>query len=175
MRWFLSRLLCPLLKIELPLIENVIKPLAKSVLIPLGLTAAASAGDPQIHKKILASGRHHSFTFSLSSAPKTTTLIISSDKIKDLTEIVKSLEDFGLLLKEVSELIQNELKEQKRGFLSMLLGILGAILLWNILAGKGINRAREGAIAKRQGQGIVKASYGNKKGQKATTKNKTGF
>ena len=76
------------------MIENVIKLLAKSVLIPLRL-AAASAGDPQIHKKILGSGRRHSFTFSWSSAPKTTTLIKSSDKMKDLIEIVISLEDSG--------------------------------------------------------------------------------
>ena len=48
---FLGRLLGPLLKAGLPLIKNVIKPLAKSVLIPLGLTAAASAADARIHKK----------------------------------------------------------------------------------------------------------------------------
>ena len=124
---FLGRLLGPLLKTGLPLMKNVIKPLAKSVLIPLGLTAAASAADAGIHKKILGSG--------------TTTLIISNDEMKDIIRIVKSLEDSGLLLKRVSETIQNEVKEQKRGFLSMLLGTLGASLLANILAGKGINRA----------------------------------
>ena len=75
--------------------------------------------------------------------------------MKDIIEIVKSLEDSGLLLKEVSETIQNEAKEQKGGFLSMLLGTLGASLLGNILAGKGINRV---------GEGIVRAGYGNKKG-----------
>ena len=100
---FLGRLLGPLLKIRLPLIKNIIKPLAKSVLIPLELTAAASAADAGIHKKILGSGR--------SSAPKTTTLIISNDKMKELIEIVKSLKDSGLLLKEVSETIQIEAKE----------------------------------------------------------------
>ena len=57
---FLSRLLGPLLKTGLPLIKNVIKPLAKSVLIPLGLTAAASAADAGIHEKILGSGNHPS-------------------------------------------------------------------------------------------------------------------
>ena len=57
---FLGRLLGPLLKPGLPLIKNVIKPLAKSVLIPLGLTAAASAADAGIHKKILGSGKHPS-------------------------------------------------------------------------------------------------------------------
>ena len=57
---FLGRLLGPLLKTGLPLIKNVIKPLAKSVLIPLGLAAAASAADAGIHKKILGSGNHPS-------------------------------------------------------------------------------------------------------------------
>ena len=89
--------------------------------------------------------------------------MISNDKMKDLTEIFKSLKDSGLLLKGVSEIIQNEAEEQKRGFLSMLLGALGASLLEKILAGKGINRAGEGAIVKRQGRGIVRAAYGNKK------------
>ena len=80
---FLGRLLDPLLKTGLPLIKNVIKPLAKSVLIPLGLTAAASATDAGIYKKILGSGN-------------TTTLIISNDEMKDI-KIVKSLEDSSLL------------------------------------------------------------------------------
>ena len=72
--------------------------------------------------------------------------------MKDIIEILKSLEDFGLLLKGVSETIQNEAKVQKRGFLSMMLGTLGASLLENILAGNGINRA---------GEGILRAGYGN--------------
>ena len=74
--------------------------------------------------------------------------------MKDIIKIVKSLEDSGLLLKGVSETIQNEAKEQKGGFLSMLLGTLGASLLGNILAGKGINRA---------GEGVIRAGYGNKR------------
>ena len=94
---FLGRLLGPLLKTGLPLIKNVIKPLAKSVLIPLGLTAAASAADARIHKKLLASGNM-------------TTLIISNDEIEDIIKIVKSLEDSGLLLKGVTETVQNEVK-----------------------------------------------------------------
>ena len=118
----IGRLLGLLLKLGLPLMKNVIKPLAKSVLIPLGLTAAASATDTGTHKKILGSG--------------TATLIISDDAMKDIIKIVKYLEDSGLLLKKVSELIQNEVKEQEGGFLSMLLGTLGVILLGNILAGK---------------------------------------
>ena len=95
-----------------------------------------------------------------------TTLIISNDEIEDIIKIVKSLEDSGLLLKGVSETVQNEAKEQKGGLFSMLLSTLGATLLGNILAGKGINRAGEGAIARRQGQGVIRAGYGNKKGQK---------
>ena len=157
---FLVRLLGSLLKTGLSLIKNVIKPLAKSVLIPLGLTAAASAADAGINKRILGLGCCHS---SCSASHKSTTLIISNDEIKDIIEIVKSLEDSGLLLKGVSEPIQNEAKEQKGGFLSMLLDTLGASLFGNILAGKGINGA---------GERIVRAGYGNKKGQKTTTKEK---
>ena len=82
--------------------------------------------------------------------------------MEDIIKIVKSIEDSGLLLEGLSETIQNEVKEQKGGFLSMLLGILGASFLGNILSGRGINRAGEGAIAKRQGRGIVRAGYGNK-------------
>ena len=76
--------------------------------------------------------------------------------MKYIIKIVKSLEDSRLLLKGVSETIQNDAKEQKGGFLIMLLGTLGASLLGNILAGKEMNRA---------GEGIVRAGYGNKKGQ----------
>ena len=104
--------------------KSVIQPLAKRFLIPLGLTAAASAADAGIHKKILGSGHN-------------TTLIISNDEMKDILKIVKSLEDSGLLLEGVSETIKNEAKEQKEGFLILLLGTLGASLLGNMLAGKG--------------------------------------
>ena len=109
---FLGRLLDPLLKTGLPLMKNVIKPLGKSVLIPLGLTVAASATDAGIHKK----------SWNLA------TLIISNDEIEDIIKIFKSLEDSRLLLKGVSETIQNEAKEKRRGFLGMLLGILVASL-----------------------------------------------
>ena len=118
----------------MPLKKNVIEPLAKSVLIPLGLTAAASAADAGIHKKILGSGHRH---------PSSTILIISNSEMNDIIKIVKSLEDSGLLLKGVTETVQNEAKEQKGGFLSMLLGTLHAGLFGNILAGKEMNRARE--------------------------------
>ena len=94
-------------------------------------------------KKVLGSGHNN-----------TITLIISNDEMKDIIEIVKSIGDSGLLLKGVSETVQNEAREQKGGFLSMLLGTLGASLLGNILAGKGINRA---------GEGVIRAGYGNKR------------
>ena len=101
---FLGRLLGPLLKPGLPLIGNVLKPLAKSILILLGLMAAAAATDAA------------------------TTLMISNEEMEDIMIIVKSLEDSGLLIKGVCETIKNEAKKQKGGFLSKLLGILGASL-----------------------------------------------
>ena len=143
---FLGKLLGSLLKTGLPLIK--ITPLAKSVLIPLGLTAAESAADAGIQKKILGSGN-------------TTTLIISNKDMEDLIKIVKSLEDSGLLLKGVTESVQNEVKEQKGGFLSMLLGTLGASLLGNLLTGKGIHRAGKGRGIHRADEGIVRAGEGN--------------
>ena len=94
---FLGRLLGPLLKTGLPLIKNVIKPLAKSVLIPLGLTAAASAADAGIHKKILGSCN--------------TALIISNEEMNDVIKIVQVLEDSNILLKGVTETVKNETKE----------------------------------------------------------------
>ena len=135
---FLGRLLGPLLKTGLPLMKSVIKPLAKSVLIPLGLRASASAANAGINKKILGSGHNN------------TTLVISNDEMNDIFKIVKSLEDSGVLLKGVSKIIQNEAKEQRGGFLSMLLGTLGASLLGDIfskgLSGKGVIKAVEGTI-----------------------------
>ena len=127
--------------------KSVIKPLAKSVLVPLGLKATASAADAGIHKKILGSGQNNN-----------TALIISNDEMDDILKIVKSLEDSGALLKWVSETIQNEAKKQRGGFLSMLLGTLGASLLGDLLtknlSGKGTIRAGEGAI---------RADYGSKR------------
>ena len=159
---FLGRLLGPLLKTGLPLITNGIKPLAKIVLIPLGLTVAASTADAAIHKKILGSG-HNRPSSSTSHNNTTTTLIISNNEVEDIIKIVKFLEDSGLLLKGVTETIQNEVKEQKGGFLSMLLGTLGASLLGNLLTGKGIYRAGKGKGINRAGEGIVRAGYGNNK------------
>ena len=85
--------------------------------------------------------------------------------MKDI-KIVKSLEDYDLLLKGVTETVQNEVKKQKGRFLSMLLGTLGASLLGNILAGKGINRARKGCGINRVGEGIVRAGYGHRSSKK---------
>ena len=144
---FLGRLLGPLLKTGLPLMKNVIKPLTKSVLIPLGLTAAASAADAGIHKKILGSGNNNN-----------TTLIISNDEMDDILKILKSLEDSGVLLKGVSETIQHEAKEQRGGFLGMLLGTLGASLLGDVLS-KGLS----GTGVIRAGEGTIRAGYGSKR------------
>ena len=81
--------------------------------------------------------------------------------MEDIIKIVKSLEDSGLLLKGVTETVQNEVKKEKGGFLSMLLGTLGASLLRNILTGKGIYRAGKGKGISMAGEGIVRAGYGN--------------
>ena len=81
--------------------------------------------------------------------------------MEDIIKIVKSLEDSGLLLKGVTEIVQNEVKEQKGRFFSTLLGTIGASLLGNILEGKGINRAEKGCGINRAGEGIVKAGYGS--------------
>ena len=129
---FLGNLLS---KLAGPLIK-VVMPLAKNVLAPLGLTAAMSAIDGCIKKKMLGSG--------------TTTLIISNDEMNDIIKIVKSLENSGVLLKSVSETIQHEAKEQRGGFLSKLLGTLGASLLGNLLTGgKGVAPAGEGIKKKK--------------------------
>ena len=125
----LSKLAGPLMKVTMPL--------AKNVLAPLGLSAAMSAIDGSIKKKMLGSG--------------TTTLIISNHEMDDILKIVKFLEDSNVLLKLVSETIQNEAKEKRGEFLSMLLGTLGASLLGDILS-KGLS-----------GKGVLRAGYGSKK------------
>ena len=119
--------------------------LAKNILAPLGITAATSATDAGIQKKI-----HISIT---------TTLIISNEEMKDIMKIIQALEDSNILLKGVTKTIKNETKEQKGGFLSMLLGTLGASLLGNLLTGKGIVRAGSG---NKKGKGIVRAGTGKK-------------
>ena len=142
----LGKLIGPLLKTRLPLMKSVITPLAKNVLIPLGITAAASAADAGIHQKILGSDNN-------------ATLIISNKDMNNLMKIVKSLEHSGLLLKGITESVQNEIKEQKDRFLSMVLGTLGASLLENFLTGKGVTKKGKGIH--RAGKGIVRAGEGN--------------
>ena len=116
----------------LPLIKNLLIPLSKNVLIPLGLTAAASVTNTAIQKYIYGSG--------------TTVLIISNKEMEDIMKIVKSLERSRSLIDGISETIKNEPKEQKGGFLHMLLGTLAASILWNALTEKGMIRAGEGVI-----------------------------
>ena len=129
----LSKLAGPLMKVAIPL--------AKNVLAPLGITAAASAIDVGIQKTIHGSGKR----------------IISNKEMNDILRIVQTLEDSNILLKRVTKIIKNETKEQKGGFLNIFLGTLGASLLGNILAEKGI--VRSGSVNKK-GKEIVRAGYG---------------
>ena len=100
-------------------------------LIPLGLTASAT--DAAIQKKVFGSGM--------------TTLIISNEEMNDIMKIInKFLEKAGLLIKGVSKTSKNEAREQKGGFLGMLLGTLGASLSGNLLTGKGTIRAGKETI-----------------------------
>ena len=95
-------------------------PFVKNILAPLGITAAMSAIDGSIQKKSMVLGQK--------------TLIISNKDMDDVMKIIKTLEDSGILLNRVTETIKNETKEQKGGFLSVLLGTLGASLLGNLLS-----------------------------------------
>ena len=130
----LGKLAGPLMKVAIPL--------AKNVLAPLGISAAMSA----IDGKMLGSGA--------------TTLIFSNDEMNGILNIVKSLENSGVLLKGVSETIQHKAKEQRGGFLGMLLGTIGVSLLGDALSkglsGKGVIRAGEGTI--RAGYGCERSS-----------------
>ena len=130
------RFLAPLLKCGLPLLKSVIIPLDM-----LGLTAAASAADAAFNKRNLRSGG-------------LTRIITFNDNMQDLLKTVNSLKDSGLLLDGITETVKNETKEQTGGFLSMLLGTLGASLLGNMLAGRGVIGA---------GEGTIRAGYGSKK------------
>ena len=131
----LSKLAGPLLKVAIPLTKNV--------LAQLGITAAASAIDAGIQKKIHGLG--------------TTALIISNEEMSEIMTIVQALKDSNILLKGVTRTTTNETKKQQGGFLSMLLGTLEASLLGNLLAGKGIVRAGSG---NQKWKGIVRASIG---------------
>ena len=128
----LSKLAGPLMKVAMPLDKNVLG--------PLGLTAAMSAIDGGIQKKMRGDEIK---------------LMIEDEDMNDIMKIIKALEKSGILLNSVGKTIENEVKEQKGGFLSMLLGTLGASLLGNLLTGgKGIMRA---------GEGIMRAGEGAKK------------
>ena len=116
---FLGRILGPLLKTGFLLMKNLLIPLAKRILIPIGLTAAASGTDAITQKKIHGSG--------------TTALIILNEEMEDIIKIVKSLNESGLLIKGVSEIIKNEATE-------------AASLLGNLLTGKGILGAGESTV-----------------------------
>ena len=87
----------------------------------------------------------------------TTTSIISNEEMNDIMKIVQPLEDSNTLLKGVTKTMKKETEEQKRGFLSMLLGTLGTSLLGNLSTGKGIVRANSG---NKKGKGIVRAGTG---------------
>ena len=113
----------------LPLMKILLTPLAKSVLLPLRLPAGMSAADVAIHKNIYG--------------PGITILIILNEEMIDIMKIVKSFDESGLLVKRISETIKNETKEQKGGFLPMLLGTLVASVLRSALTGKGVLRRGE--------------------------------
>ena len=139
----LSKLAGPLMKVAMPL--------GKNVLAPLGLTAATSAIDGGIQKKIHGSG-----------ATKGAGVKLIKD-MKDIMKIIKTLENSAILLKGVRTTIKNETKEQRGGFLIMLLGTLGASLLGNLLTGG------KGSIASRaKGEGIMRAGEEVKKKPKFT-------
>ena len=142
----LSKLARPIMKVAIPL--------AKNVLASLGITAAATAIDAGIHENIHGSA--------------STTLIISNHEMNDIMKTVQALEDSNILLKGVTKTIKNETKEQKGGFLSMLLGTLETSILGNLLAGKGIVRTGSGrrsldsstSYENKKGKGIVRAGSG---------------
>ena len=137
----LSKLVVLLMKVAIPLVKNVLG--------PLGIIGAASAIDTGIQKKIDGSGR-----------PLSTTLVISIKEMKDMMNILQALEYSNIFLKGVTKTNKNETKEQKRGLLTMLLGTLGASLLGNMLAGKGIVTA---GYWNKKGTEMLRACYGSKK------------
>ena len=147
-----------LLTLAGPLMKLAI-PLAKNVLVPLGITAAASAIFPGIQKKVYGSGR-----------PSSKNLTISNKEMNEIMKIVQALEDSNILLKEIFKKNKYETKEQEGGFLSMFLAISGAILLGNLLSGKGIVRAGSGfrslnsstSYGNQERKGIVRDGYGKK-------------
>ena len=128
----LSKLAGPLMKVAMPL--------AKNVLAALGLTAAMSAIDGGIPKKMRG---------------EEVKLVIENEDMNDITKIIEASENSGILLKGVSKAIENETKEQKGGFLSMLLGTLRDSFLGNLLSGE--------KVIVRAGKGILRTGAGAKK------------
>ena len=122
----------PLMTTGLPLMKSVLTPSAKVFMLPLRLLAGMSAEDAAIQKKIYGSG--------------STVLIVSNEEMEDIMKIVKSPEQSRLLITGISETIKNEAKEQKSGFLSMLLETLGASMLGSELTGGVVVRADEATI-----------------------------
>ena len=129
----LSKPASPLMKVAVPLVKNV--------LAPLGITAATSAIDAGIQKKIHSSG--------------TTTPIISDKEMNKIMEIVLALEDSNILWKGVTRTLKNQSREQRGGYLGMLLGTLAFTLLENMLWGF----LRTG-YGDKKGKGIARAGYG---------------
>ena len=156
---FLVRLLGSFLKAGLRLMKNLLKLLAISVLIPLGLKEVASATDAASQKKTFGSGCLGDLT------PRMTVLTVSNEEMDDM-KIVNYLESAGLLRKGVRETIKNEAKEQKGGFLGTLLGTLGASLLGNLLTGKEVKQSKillsetSATRAKIPGRGVMRAGEG---------------
>ena len=132
----LSKLAGPLMKVAVPLVKNI--------LASLEITAALAI-DAGIQKKTHGS--------------ETITLIISNEEMKDIIKIVQAHENSNILLKGVTKAVKNETSEQKRVFLSMLLGTLVASLLGNMLAGKGIVKT---GFGNKKRKGIIRAGYGKK-------------
>ena len=131
-------------------LPKLIKPavsIGKNNLAPLGLLVSMSATDAAIQKKMYGSGM--------------VTLIISNNDLKNLIKIITTLEEHDILLKETSKTTENETKEQRGGFSSMLLGTLGASLLGNLLTGKGLYRTGRGIY--RSGNGLYRTGQGLKK------------
>ena len=126
---------------------KVAMPLAKNVLAPLGLTAAMSAINGSIQKKMRGDGATKGAGIKL---------IIEQEDMNDIMKIIEDLENSGILLKGVKKPVENKTKEQRGGFLSMLLGTLGDSLLGNLLSGQGIMRAGEGVVHAGEGSGSKK-------------------
>ena len=131
---------------DLPLLKNGLTPLAKNILVPLGLTAVASATDVAIQKKTFVS--------------RTATLVFSNEEVNDIMKIVKSLEESGLLIEGVSQTGENEIMEEKGRFLGMLAAMLAATLLGSALTGIGVVKGSDRVI--RADEGVIRAGEGQR-------------